>query len=131
MEVFHQRLEQEFEASVIATAPTVPYKCTLREGKVLTIDNPAEYPESRLISGAVFEEPMVKATIVAPQSYLGVLLELCGTVRGTQQELVYLNSESIMLKYLFPLNEIVSDFYSQIKSATGTGRGVSHPYACV
>jgi elongation factor 4 len=118
MEVFHQRLEQEFGASVIATAPTVPYRCTFSDGTIKMIDNPAEYPEAKLSREIIFEEPMVKATIVAPQTYLGALLELCGAVRGEQTELTYLNTTSILLKYRFPLNEIVSDFYSQVKSVT-------------
>ena len=118
MEVFHQRLESEFEASVIATAPTVPYRVKLRDGTELQVDNPAEFPESRLCTGATFEEPMVKTTIVSPQEYLGALLDLCGNVRGTQTELQYLNTTSVLLKYRFPLNEIVADFYSQVKSAT-------------
>jgi GTP-binding protein LepA len=85
---------------------------------VQLIDNPASFPEGAKISGAVFEEPMVKATIVAPQAYLGSLLELCQSARGVQLAVEYLNTESVLLKYSLPLNEILADFYSQVKSLT-------------
>ena len=118
MEVFHQRLEQEFGANVISTAPTVPYTLHLANGKVLTVSNPAEFPEPSELSQAVFEEPMVISTIIAPTEYLGNLLELCQGARGEQKDLTYINETSVMLKYLFPLNEILADFYSQLKSIT-------------
>lgn len=72
------------------------------------IANPASFPEPSKLTGAVFNEPIVKATIVAPQAYLGSLLELCQAARGVQLAVEYLNTESVLLKYTLPLNEILA-----------------------
>ncbi|KAM9850328.1 translation factor Guf1, mitochondrial [Aulostomus maculatus] len=122
MEVFNQRLEQEYNASVIMTAPTVPYKAILSSAKLIkelgseeiTIVNPAQFPDSLLVSQ--YLEPMVLGTILAPDTYSGKIMSLCLNRRGIQKNLVYIDDHRIMMKYLFPLNEIVFDFYDNLKS---------------
>ncbi|CAL9706616.1 unnamed protein product [Knipowitschia caucasica] len=122
MEVFNQRLEQEFNASVIVTAPTVPYKAILSSSKAIkehgaeeiTIVNPAQFPDRSLVSE--YLEPMVLGTILAPELYTGKILSLCASRRGVQKSLLYLDDQRVMMKYEFPLNEIVVDFYDLLKS---------------
>ncbi|CAH2300115.1 translation factor GUF1, mitochondrial [Pelobates cultripes] len=122
MEVFNQRLEQEYNASVIMTAPTVPYKAKLSSQKLIkeygedeiTIVNPSEFPDKSQVSE--YLEPVVLGTIISPDDYMGKILALCQTRRAVQKSMVYIDEHRIMLKYLFPLNEIVLDFYDSLKS---------------
>lgn len=122
MEVFNQRLEQEYNASVIVTAPTVPYKALLSSQKLikehgteeLTIINPAQFPDRSVVSK--YLEPMVLGTILAPDLYTGKIMTLCSSRRGVQKNMVYIDNQRVMMKYLFPLNEIVVDFYDLLKS---------------
>ncbi|PWA23456.1 hypothetical protein CCH79_00005798 [Gambusia affinis] len=122
MEVFNQRLEQEYNASVIVTAPTVPYKAILSSAKLikehggeeLTIVNPAQFPDRSVV--LEYLEPMVLGTILAPDAYTGKIMSLCLSRRGVQKSMVYIDEQRVMLKYLFPLNEIVVDFYDLLKS---------------
>lgn len=122
MEVFNQRLEQEHNASVIVTAPTVPYKALLSSSKLikehgaeeLTIVNPAQFPDRSVVSE--YLEPVVLGTILAPDEYTGRIMALCSNRRGVQKNMVYIDEQRVMMKYLFPLNEIVVDFYDQLKS---------------
>lgn len=122
MEVFNQRLEQEYNASVIVTAPTVPYKAHLSSPKlikehgaeVVTIVNPAQFPDRSVVSQ--YLEPIVMGTILAPDLYTGKIMSLCSSRRGIQKNMVYIDEQRVMMKYLFPLNEIVVDFYDLLKS---------------
>ncbi|XP_077157961.1 translation factor GUF1, mitochondrial isoform X2 [Paroedura picta] len=122
MEVFNQRLEQEYNTSVILTAPTVPYKAVLSSAQLIkahgeneiTIINPAEFPDKQAV--VEYLEPTVMGTIIAPDEYLGKIISLCQTRRAVQKDLVYIDDHRVMLKYLFPLNEIVVDFYDALKS---------------
>ncbi|KAM9028065.1 translation factor GUF1, mitochondrial isoform 2-T2 [Ara ararauna] len=122
MEVFNQRLEQEYNMSVILTAPTVPYKAILSSAKLIkeygkaeiTIINPAQFPEK--ISVSEYLEPTVLGTIVTPQEYIGKIIVLCQDRRAVQKDMLYIDEHRVMLKYLFPLNEIVLDFYDALKS---------------
>ncbi|XP_013865859.1 translation factor Guf1, mitochondrial [Austrofundulus limnaeus] len=122
MEVFNQRLEQEYNASVIVTAPTVPYKAVLSSAKLikengseeLTIVNPAEFPMKSLVSK--YLEPMVLGTIISPDNYTGKIISLCLNRRAVQMNMVYIADQRVMMKFLFPLNEIVVDFYDALKS---------------
>ncbi|XP_061643778.1 translation factor Guf1, mitochondrial isoform X2 [Phyllopteryx taeniolatus] len=122
MEVFNQRLEQEYNASVIITAPTVPYKAVLSSAKVIkehgreeiTVVNPAQFPDRSVVSK--YLEPMVVGTILAPDTYTGKIMTLCLNRRGIQNNMVYVDDHRVMMKYLFPLNEIVVDFYDLLKS---------------
>ncbi|XP_065593150.1 translation factor GUF1, mitochondrial isoform X2 [Cyrtonyx montezumae] len=122
MEVFNQRLEQEYNTSVILTAPTVPYKAVLSSAKLIkeygnseiTIINPAQFPDKHSVSE--YLEPTVLGTIVTPQEYIGKIIVLCQDRRAVQKEMLYIDEHRVMLKYLFPLNEIVVDFYDALKS---------------
>ncbi|XP_056625925.1 translation factor Guf1, mitochondrial [Triplophysa dalaica] len=122
MEVFNQRLEQEYNASVIITAPTVPYKAVLSSAKLIkehgtetiTIINPAQFPERSQVTE--FLEPMVMGTIIAPDDFTGKIMSLCQSRRGVQKNMFYIDDHRVIMKYIFPLNEIVVDFYDQLKS---------------
>ncbi|XP_055014895.1 LOW QUALITY PROTEIN: translation factor GUF1, mitochondrial-like [Boleophthalmus pectinirostris] len=122
MEVFNQRLEQEHDANVIITAPTVPYKALLSSAKLIkehgseeiTIVNPAQFPDRSQVSQ--YLEPVVVGTILAPDDYTGKILSLCASRRGEQRSLLYIDDHRVMMKYTFPLNEIVVDFYDLLKS---------------
>ncbi|XP_033015693.1 translation factor GUF1, mitochondrial isoform X2 [Lacerta agilis] len=122
MEVFNQRLEQEYNTSVILTAPTVPYKAVLSSAKlikehgeeVITIINPDKFPDKSVV--AEYLEPTVLGTIIAPDEYIGKIISLCQTRRAIQKDLVYIDDHRVMMKYFFPLNEIVVDFYDALKS---------------
>ncbi|XP_044060248.1 translation factor GUF1, mitochondrial isoform X2 [Siniperca chuatsi] len=122
MEVFNQRLEQEYNASVIVTAPTVPYKAVLSSAKLIkehgseeiTIVNPAQFPDRSVVSE--YLEPMVLGTVLAPDIYTGKIMTLCLNRRAIQKNMVYIDDQRVMMKYLFPLNEIVVDFYDLLKS---------------
>ncbi|XP_062856477.1 translation factor Guf1, mitochondrial isoform X1 [Trichomycterus rosablanca] len=122
MEVFNQRLEQEYNASVIVTAPTVPYKAVLASPKlikeygeeVVTIVNPAQFPEKTQV--LEYQEPMVIGTIISPDDFTGQIMSLCQSRRAVQKNMVYIDDHRVMMQYQFPLNEIVVDFYDELKS---------------
>jgi len=114
MDVFRQRLEQEYDVSIIATSPTVLYQVDLTDGESINIENPADFPEVQRI--AEIREPMVHATIICPTTYLGNMLTLCQEHRGEQKNMRYLDENRVVIEYLLPLNEIVTDFYDLLKS---------------
>jgi GTP-binding protein LepA len=115
MDVFKQRLEQEYHIDVIATAPSVLYKITMEHsGEVLTIENPSDFPEPSQIRE--ISEPFINATMILPKEYLGNIIKLCEEKRGVQTNLTYLDELRIILKYKLPLNEVATDFYDQLKS---------------
>lgn len=115
MEIIQERLGREFDLDLITTAPSVAYKIHLTNGESITLHNPADMPEPTQIKS--IEEPMVKATILVPDTYLGAVLKLCTERRGEQEELTYVGSRA-MVVYKIPLNEIVFDFYDRLKSIT-------------
>ena len=115
MDVFKQRLEQEYGLNVIATAPSVLYKVKLKkDGKVVNIESPSDFPEQTFIEEVL--EPVIDATIIVPTKYLGNMIKLCEEKRGIQQDLSYLDEQRVILKYRLPLNEVATDFYDQLKS---------------
>ncbi len=115
MEIIQERIGREFDLDIITTAPSVAYKITLNSGEQINLHNPADMPDLSAIK--FIEEPMVKATILVPDTYLGAVLKLCTERRGEQQELTYVGSRA-MVVYKIPLNEIVFDFYDRLKSIT-------------
>ena len=115
MEIIQERLGREFDLDLITTAPSVAYNINLTSGKQIVLHNPADMPDLTLIRS--IEEPMVKATILVPDEYLGAVLKLCNDRRGEQEELTYVGSRA-MVVYKIPLNEIVFDFYDRLKSIT-------------
>ena len=115
MEIIQERLSREFDLDLITTAPSVAYKIHLTDGSVITLHNPADMPDITKISS--IEEPMVRATILVPDEYLGSVLKLCTERRGEQEDLTYAGTRA-MVVYKIPLNEIVFDFYDRLKSIT-------------
>ena len=114
MEIIKERLEREFELSLITTAPTVIYKVTGVKGDEFFIDNPSSLPDSF----EKIEEPYVKVSVFVPQEYIGQILELCQEKRGTQTEFTFISKDRIMVAYEIPLNEILWDFYDRLKSVS-------------
>ena len=115
MEIIQERIGREFDLDIITTAPSVAYKIHLTDGRELMLHNPADMPDLSTVRS--IEEPMVRATILVPDTYLGAVLKLCTERRGTQAELTYVGSRA-MVVYDIPLNEIVFDFYDRLKSIT-------------
>lgn len=116
MDVFKQRLEQEYGVAIITTSPTVLYKVLLTNGEEKMIENPADFPEQVKIDKIY--EPMVDATIITPKEYLGNLIKLCEERRGIQIEMTFIDEDRLVLRYKLPLNEIITDFYDKLKSVS-------------
>ncbi|MFM7842553.1 MAG: translation elongation factor 4, partial [Nitrospira sp.] len=116
MEIIQERLEREYNLTLITTAPTVVYQLLTTAGEILMIDNPAKLPSPSSIES--FEEPFIKATIITPERYVGGALQLCQERRGVQLALQYLDPTRVMLTYELPLNEIILDFFDRLKSKT-------------
>ena len=114
MEIVQERLEREYNLNLISTAPTVVYRITLKDGQVLSVDNPSRIPDIQKIE--TYEEPFISATILTPNSFVGAMLSLCEGSRGNQKELTYLDRDRVMLIYELPLNEVILDFYDRLKS---------------
>ena len=115
MEIVRERLEREFDLSLIATAPNVSFH-VVRGDDVLEVHNPSEMPPPATFDR--IEEPTVIATVVAPSEYMGPVMELCQSRRGSMEEMRYLSPERVELHYLLPLGEIIFDFFDQLKSRT-------------
>ncbi len=113
MEIIQERLTREFDLDLIPTAPSVVYKIHMTNGDVIDLYNPVDLPD--VVKIKMIEEPMIKATILVPDEYLGGLLQLCQERRGTQIDLTYAGNRA-MLVYRLPLNEVVFDFYDRLKS---------------
>ena len=115
MEIIQERLSREFDLDLITTAPSVAYNIHLNNGKEVILHNPADMPDLSTVD--YIEEPIVKATILVPDEYLGAVLKLCNDRRGEQIELTYAGTRALVI-YKIPLNEIVFDFYDRLKSIT-------------
>ena len=113
LEIIQERLTREFNLDLIATAPSVIYKLSLRDGSEIELHNPADMPDVMKIID--IKEPWIKATILSPDEYLGSILKLCQDRRGEQIDLNYVGKRA-MLTYALPLNEVVFDFYDRLKS---------------
>ena len=116
MEIIQERLEREYNLDLITTAPNVVYRITTNDGTVRMIDNPLDYPDPMEIQLA--EEPFVKASLIAPQEYVGNIMDLCQQRRGEFKDMVYLDANRVELHYDMPLNEIIYDFFDALKSRT-------------
>ena len=116
MDIIQERLEREFNLSLIATAPSVVYRVELSNGKVVEIDNPSQMPESK--DRERVEEPMVTCTILVPGEYVGAVLKLCTDKRGTQRSMDVVAAGRYSIVYELPLSELVMDFFDQLKSRT-------------
>ncbi len=116
MEIIQERLEREFNLDLITTAPSVRYKVTLTDGGVSEVDNPSRWPDPSEI--AKVEEPIILATILTNEEYVGGILKLVEEKRGKQKGFEYVSSTRVMLSYELPLNEIVLDFYDRLKTVS-------------
>ncbi len=116
MEIVRERLEREFDLSLIATAPSVAYLATLTDGEQVRFDNPSEMPEPSKLEH--IDEPMLKATLIVPSEFIGTVMDLCQSRRGELDRMEYLSPERMELVYRIPLAEVVVDFFDQLKSRT-------------
>lgn len=113
LEIVQERLERDYNQSIIFTAPSVRYKIVLTDGTETFIDNPSEYPQGRIRNA---EEPYIKASIITPATYLGSIMDLCMQKRGEQTNMQYLDEKRVELTYEMPLSEVLFDFYDKLKS---------------
>jgi GTP-binding protein LepA len=115
LEIIRERLEREFDLDLISTAPNVVYRVIMEDGGEHTVTNPSEYPDGKI---AEVYEPVVRATVLTPNDYVGAVMELCQGRRGTLQGMDYLSADRVELRYTLPLAEIIYDFFDQLKSRT-------------
>src|SRR6478736_1544436 len=116
MEIIHERLEREYDLTLLTTAPTVVYRVLTTKGEVLEVNNPSQLPPPSSIDS--FEEPFILASIITPERYMGALLQLCQERRGVQRGMHFLDPTRVMISYELPLNEVILDFYDKLKSRT-------------
>ena len=116
LEIVQERLEREFQIDLITTAPGVRYRVTTTSGDVIEVDNPQKFPEPSSIQQT--DEPIIDATVITREEYIGEILKLLEEKRGTQKKFEYIGSGRVLLVYELPLNEIVLDFYDRLKSAS-------------
>jgi GTP-binding protein LepA len=115
MDIIRERLEREFDLTLISTAPNVVYRVVSEAGEELIVTNPSEFPDGKI--GQVFE-PVVRATVLAPSDYIGAVMELCQGRRGVLLGMDYLSADRVEIRYTLPLGEIIFDFFDQLKSRT-------------
>ena len=116
LEIVQERLEREFDQSIILSVPSVRYRFTLKDGSVVNVDNPANYPDPATIEKA--EEPFIRATMIMPEKYLGAVMKLCTDKRGVNSTMNYLGPGRVELTYEMPLAEVLFDFYDRFKTVT-------------
>ena len=126
MEIIQERLEREYDLSLITTAPTVVYKVLKRDGSVMMVHNPSELPAVSYIER--IEEPFILATLHLPSEYVGPVITLCEGRRGVQRDINYLSKDRVMLTYEIPLNEVVMDFYDRLKTVTRGYASMDYEY---
>jgi GTP-binding protein LepA len=115
-EIIQERLEREFDLSLVTSAPSVNYRITNMDNQVVEFQNPSQIPPPHEIKK--IEEPVIEAFILTPEEYLGYILKLLDNRRGEQKKMEFISSQKIFLTYILPLNEIVFDFYNQLKSVS-------------
>jgi GTP-binding protein LepA len=115
MEIVRERLEREFNLSLISTAPNVIYRVIMEDGKEIVVTNPSEFPAGKI---AEIYEPVVKATLLSPSDHIGAIMELCQGRRGALLGMDYLSEDRVEIRYTLPLGEIIFDFFDQLKSRT-------------
>ena len=116
MEIIVERLDREFNLSIVTTSPSVIYKVTKTNGEVEMIQNPSNLPP--MVEIATMEEPMVKASIMIPNEYVGAIMEICQERRGRMDHMEYISENRVVLDYVMPLNEVIYDFFDALKSKT-------------
>ncbi|MGB4808756.1 MAG: translation elongation factor 4, partial [Candidatus Phosphoribacter baldrii] len=115
LEIVRERLEREFGLDLISTQPNVVYEVTLEDKRIITVTNPSEYPDGKI---SEVREPVVRATILSPSEFIGAIMELCQSKRGSLRGMDYLSEDRVEMRYTLPLAEIVFDFFDQLKSRT-------------
>jgi GTP-binding protein LepA len=128
MEIIRERLEREFDLSLISTAPNVVYRVVMESGAEIVVTNPSDYPgvagglppQPGSLTGKIAQvfEPVVRATVLAPSDYIGAIMELCQSRRGLLLGMEYLSADRVQIRYTMPLGEIIFDFFDQLKSRT-------------
>ncbi|MDD3428089.1 MAG: elongation factor 4, partial [Caldisericia bacterium] len=116
MEIISERLDREYEQEIIMTSPSVVYRVTLINDEVIMVDNPSKFPDRAKVKK--IEEPYINASVIAPPDYIGQIMELSKTKRGTYKNMEYISEGRVILKYEFPLSEIITEFYDKLKSIT-------------
>src|SRR3954470_16221005 len=115
MEITRDRLQRQFDLDLISPAPNVVYRVVMEDGTTHVVTNPSEYPTGKI---AEVREPVVRATILSPSDYIGAIMELCQSKRGSLQGMDYLSEDRVEMRYTLPMGEIVFDFFDQLKSRT-------------
>jgi GTP-binding protein LepA len=115
LEIIGERLEREFNLDLISTAPNVVYRVFTEDAAEFVVTNPSEFPAGKI---AEIHEPVVRATVLVPNEYVGAVMELCQSRRGQLQGMEYISTERVELRYMLPLGEIIFDFFDQLKSKT-------------
>jgi GTP-binding protein LepA len=126
-EIVQERLERDYGLTLITTAPSVGYRVAIRKGETVEIHNPSEMPEPAEI--ALIEEPVIEAVILTPDRYLGNLFKLLEERRGVQKKMEYIGPGRVLLAYLLPLNEVVFDFYNQLKQLSQGYASLDYEFA--
>ncbi|MEO5954243.1 MAG: translation elongation factor 4 [Nitrospiraceae bacterium] len=116
MEIIQERLEREYNLTLLTTAPTVVYRVLTTKGDVLEVNNPSQLPPPSSIES--FEEPFILASVITPERYMGAIIQLCQERRGIQRSIQFLDPTRVTISYEMPLNEVILDFYDKLKSRT-------------
>jgi len=126
-EIIQERLEREFDLNLVTTVPSVGFRVTKKDSSLIEIKNPSQLPSLHEI--AKIEEPVIEALIFTPDRYLGAVLKLLQSRRGEQKKMEYISSQRIFLTYILPLNEVVYDFYNQLKSLSQGYASMDYEFA--
>lgn len=113
LEIIQERLERDYDQAVIFSSPSVEYNCTLTNGTEMIVDNPTEFPETKIKEA---REPYISASIITPSEFIGSIMNLCTEKRGIQKNMTYLDEKRVELIYEMPLSEVLFDFYDRLKS---------------
>jgi GTP-binding protein LepA len=116
MEIIQERLEREFDLSLVTTAPSVVFRVHTTDGNSFDIENPSKLPELSRVE--YLEEPYISATVMTPPEYIGSVCDLCSTRRGEHKRTLYLSPQRVLINYDLPLSEVVTDFYDKLKSVS-------------
>ncbi len=127
LEIVKERLTREYKVTLIATIPGVDYRLTMMNEDIIMVDNPSNFPERGRV--ALIEEPMVKATIILPSDYVGAIMDLCNKRRGRIINMEYLAESRVLLYYFLPLNEILVDFFNQLKALSKGYASLDYEFA--
>jgi GTP-binding protein LepA len=128
MEIIQERLEREFNLSLIATLPNVEYEVLMKDGEVFLCENPALLPDEREITE--IREPIVRASVITPKEYVGSVIQISLERRGVQTKMEYLDTERVNIEFDLPLNELVVDYYDKLKSVTKGYASLDYEYRC-